>query len=128
MNKKIMKEALLATFLDVIVIITICILNEKHCNMILLLSNIIVGCSVKAAGFWNDLVADNRHSHLAKRFEISTLALGLFAVASLIMISMGDWFVLRAGVGLFLVFLYDLVAFCIFRFSFNAWKNKKVKA
>lgn len=128
MNKKIMKEALLATILDIIFIISIVLLNEKHCNAILILSNVVVGCTVKAAGFWNDLVADNSYTHLGKRFAVSALALGLFAVAALVMLWAGTWFVLYAGVGLFAVFVYDWIAYFLFKTYAHSRKNKKVKA
>lgn len=128
MNKKIMKEALLATILDIIFIISIVLLNEKHCNVILILSNVVVGCTVKAAGFWNDLVADNGHTHLGKRFEVSALALGLFVVAALIMLWAGLWFVLYAGVGLVAVFVYDWIAYFLFKSYAHSRKHKKVKA
>ncbi|MCR4796648.1 MULTISPECIES: hypothetical protein [Ruminococcus] len=128
MNKKIMKEALLATILDIIFIISIVLLNEKHCNVILILSNVIVGCTVKAAGFWNDLVADNGHTHLGKRFEVSAFALGLFVIAALIMLWAGIWFVLYTGIGLFVVFIYDWIAYFLFKTYAHSRKKKKIKA
>lgn len=128
MNKKIMKEALLATILDIIFIISIVLLNEKHCDIILILSNVVIGCTVKAAGFWNDLVADNSYTHLGKRFAVSALALGLFIIAAFIMILAGVGFVLYAGVGLVLVFAYDWIAYYLFKSYAHSRKNKKIKA
>ena len=128
MNKKIMKEGLLATILDIIFIISIVLLNAKHCDMILILSNAVVGCTVKAAGFWNDLVADNSYTHLGKRFAVSALALGLFAVAALIMLWAGTWFVLYAGVGLVVVFVYDWIAYFLFKSYAQSRKAEKIKA